>query len=63
MKSKLSIDQEKCIGCGLCAEIVPKVFRLNGEGVVEIIDSTGDEENNIQEAISECPVECIGWKR
>jgi ferredoxin len=61
MKRGLYIDQEKCIGCGLCAEIAPKVFTLNDEGVSEVIDPMGDEESKIQEAINECPAECIGW--
>jgi ferredoxin len=62
MKRGLYIDQEKCIGCDLCAEIAPKVFTLNNEGVPEVIDPTGDEESKIQEAINECPAECIGWE-
>jgi len=62
MKRGLYIDQEKCIGCGLCAEIAPKVFTLNNKGVSEVIDPNGDEENRIQEAINECPAECIGWE-
>jgi ferredoxin len=35
---------------------------LNDEGVYEIIDPTGDEESKIQEAINECPVECLEWE-
>jgi ferredoxin len=62
MKRGLYIGQEKCIGCGLCAEIAPRVFTLNDEGVYEIIDPTGDEESKIQEAINECPVECLEWE-
>jgi ferredoxin len=61
MMKKLSINQEECIGCGLCTEIAPEVFRLNDEGVSEIIDPAGAEESKIQEAIDECPVECIQW--
>ena len=62
MKRRLSIDREKCIGCGLCAEIAPQVFTLDDEGVSEILDLEGDEERQIQEAINECPVECINWE-
>jgi ferredoxin len=62
MKRILYIDQGKCIGCGLCEEIAPKVFTLNDEGVSEIIDLNGDEESKIQEAINECPAECISWE-
>ncbi len=62
MKLRLYVDEEKCIGCGLCAEIALNVFALNDEGVSEIIDPNGDEEDKIQEAINECPVECIGWE-
>ena len=61
MTKKLSINQEECIGCGLCTEIAPEVFRLNNEGVSEIINPEGAEESKIQEAIDECPVECIQW--
>jgi len=43
-------------------EIAPRVFTLNDEGVSEIIDPTGDEQSRIQEAINECPAECIGWE-
>ena len=62
MSREVNIRQEDCIGCGLCGEIVPRVFRLNDEGVSEVIDPDGDEESKIQQAIDECPVECIYWK-
>lgn len=62
MSREVNIKQEECIGCGLCAEIVPRVFRLNDEGVSEIIDPDSDEESKIQQAIDECPVECIYWE-
>lgn len=62
MKRGPYIDQKECIGCGLCAEIAPNVFALNENGVSEIIDPTGDEESKIQEAINECPAECISWE-
>ena len=62
MARRVYVNEEECIGCGLCAEIVPEVFRLNDEGVSKVIDPEGEAEDKIQEAIDECPVECIHWK-
>jgi ferredoxin len=62
MARRVYVNEEECIGCGLCAEIVPGVFQLNDEGVSKVIDSEGEGEDKIQEAIDECPVECIHWE-
>ena len=53
--SKYYVDQEECIGCGLCAEIAPDVFIMEGEKAVAI------EENgkNSEEAFDNCPVNAI----
>ena len=61
MACDVYVDQAECIGCGLCSEIAPGVFALNDEGVSVVIDSEGEGEDKIQEAIDECPVECIHW--
>ena len=62
MSRGVYVDEEECIGCGLCSEIAPEVFQLNDEGVSEVVDPTSDTEDRIQEAIDECPVECIHWE-
>ena len=62
MARRVYVNEEECIGCGLCAEIVPGVFQLNDEGVSKVIDPEGEGEDKIQEAIDECPVECIHWE-
>lgn len=67
---KLKIDKEKCIGCGLCASIAEKVFRLNNEGKAEIIDPPtpeasarqGELGRKAQEAIDSCPVSAISFQ-
>jgi len=61
MAKKPVVDQETCIGCGLCSEICPGVFILNEENLAEVIDSLGGSEQDIQEAIDQCPVTCISW--
>lgn len=54
------VDQETCIGCGLCTSICPEVFQLNDEGKAEAIADTTDENHDaVMEAIDNCPVSAI----
>ena len=62
MASEVYVDQDVSIGCGLCATIVPEVFRLNDSGVSEVHDMEGANEERIQGAIDSCPVNCIHWR-
>ncbi len=55
------VNQSECISCGVCVEICPGVFRLNDESISEVFDPAGDSEEKIQEAIDNCPVQCIHW--
>ncbi len=57
------VDQNACIGCGLCATNVPEVFRMADHDKAEVFDPGGEAEDTIQmEAIDICPVSCIYWK-
>ena len=51
---KAHVDQELCIGCGLCTTLCPDVFELNAEGKAEAIN-----EGEVQDAIDNCPVTAI----
>lgn len=62
MAAEVYVDQQVCIGCGLCMSIVPEVFRLNEAGVSEVFDQHGAGEAKIQEAMDSCPVNCIHWR-
>lgn len=56
---KANVDIELCIGCGLCEENCPEVFKLDDNGISQVI---GDCEENIdccQEATDNCPTEAI----
>jgi ferredoxin len=61
MAREVYVDQDVCIGCGLCTNLVPEVFRLNDNGVSEPYNQSGSDEAKIQEAIDSCPVNCIHW--
>ncbi|HEY6008930.1 MAG TPA: ferredoxin [Geobacteraceae bacterium] len=62
MARKPYVDQDVCIGCQLCANTVPEVFRMNAENLAEVYDPEGASEESIQEAIDGCPVSCIHWE-
>lgn len=57
---KVEIFQEDCIGCGLCAETCPEVFRLNENDIAEVHgEVTADLEDAVTEARDGCPVDVI----
>ncbi len=43
---KLKVDENLCIGCGACEAICSKCFRVNDEGVAEVV-------------VKEIPKDCI----
>lgn len=57
------VDQDMCIGCGVCVNNLPEVFRFNDENKAECHNPIGASEDEIQEqAIDVCPVACICWE-
>ena len=63
MSRTVYLVKEECIGCGLCQDICPEVFRLDEEEMVaKVIKPQGGPENLIQDAVDSCPVSCIHWK-
>ena len=57
-----NVDQEACIGCQLCANTLPEVFRMNEHNLAEVHNPVGGSEEQIQEVIDACPVLCIHWE-
>ena len=59
---KAIVNQDTCIGCGLCISTVPEVFEVNADGKAEAYGHTsGDNEAAVQEAIDACPVQAISF--
>lgn len=57
------IDEDECTACESCVEVCPEVFGMTDDGDLAVVkDPAGASEDKIQEAIDECPVECIAWK-
>ncbi len=56
------VDKSVCIGCGACASLCPKIFRLGDDGKSEVF-AAGEGDECAQRAIDVCPVQAISWKK
>lgn len=56
------VDADLCSGCELCVDAAPNTFQMNEEGISEVVNPQGDDEDAIQEAIDSCPSEAISWE-
>ena len=55
---RIEIDRTLCSGFGSCVELVPGVFRLADDGLVEAIAAESGEEAVVEAAVS-CPMGAI----
>jgi len=57
---KVIIDKEKCIGCTLCVQACPEVFKMEGDKAVVSVNPVPQEiEDSCRDAVQQCPVEAI----
>ncbi|MFT5698833.1 MAG: ferredoxin [Desulforhopalus sp.] len=57
-----AIDLSRCSDCRGCIEVVPKVFRYNSAmGMMEIVECAAYPLDLVDEAIKNCPKDCIYW--
>jgi ferredoxin len=54
------VDEEACIGCGVCADICPDVFEIVDE-ISQVKDADACSSCDCQRAIDTCPVDAIAW--
>lgn len=57
---RVTVDEEVCIGCGLCAEECSEVFEMNDDKArVKVDEVSEDVLESCKEAAENCPVEAI----
>ena len=55
------IELSECIRCGVCTDVCPAVFVETEAGFVMVADLPEYPEACVDEAIKNCPVDCIDW--
>lgn len=65
---KIKHNLKKCIGCGSCVSVCPKVFKMGEDGKAHLkkiqkeengIEVTETDESCAEDAKNICPVQCI----
>ncbi len=57
---KVSVNEELCVGCGLCANTCPEVFEMQGDKAIVKGDVVPAEaEESCKQTKDDCPVEAI----
>jgi len=56
--AKVTVDEELCIGCGLCAANCPDLFEMGSDNKA-YVKKGGPCDNDLNQVASECPVEAI----
>jgi len=56
------IELSDCISCEVCTAVCPSVFRLNDAGFIEVAQLYNYPESDVDDAIKNCPADCIYWE-
>ncbi|MDY6867027.1 MAG: ferredoxin [Chloroflexota bacterium] len=58
---RVVVDEDLCLGCGICEGLAPEVFSMANEPFAEVlVDPVPEEfEEAVRESAEECPEEAI----
>lgn len=53
------IDQETCIGCGVCEGVYPDLYQMGDDGKAHVKNISNVDTALAQDGASQCPVNAI----
>ncbi|MCD6228322.1 MAG: ferredoxin [Candidatus Omnitrophica bacterium] len=56
--AKITIDENACVGCGLCVNTCPDCFEMGEDGIAKV-KSSECSSCDLNEVASQCPVNAI----
>jgi ferredoxin len=58
---KVKVDEDLCLGCGICEGLAPDVFSMANEPFAEVLVDVvpAEMEDDVRQAAEECPEEAI----
>jgi ferredoxin len=57
---KVVIDADKCIGCGLCAQVAPDIYEMQGDKAIMKVDEISEDKSaDAKSGAEQCPTEAI----
>ncbi len=56
--AKVTVDASVCVGCGLCEQACPEVFKIEGDGVAHVLAQSCST-HDLKDIAGQCPVEAI----
>ncbi len=60
---KAIVDPETCIGCTLCVQVCPEVFKMENDKAVAFVDKVAEAAmDSCKDAADQCPVNAITVK-
>jgi len=60
---QITVDESRCIGCGMCAYAAPGVFRIVGKYSTVLAEPDMKQERKAFNAANGCPVNAISIKK
>lgn len=57
--AKISVDEEKCVGCGLCVNLCPDAFEMDDNNKSTVKKGAEKHLECAKEAAGSCPTQAI----